>query len=321
MHNSENPTYQNSQITWIADISSNHCKSLQIAKDLICSAKECNIDYAKFQYWNTEKFINKKAFDNLKLSHQKTWKKSVYDTYKEYQIPDDWIPILYDECNKVGIKFLLSCYDIDKIDEFDKYVDIWKIGSGDIDYIPMLEKIASKNKTIFLGCGASSLKEIEEADNILSNYNLWHLHNGVHFNKVILFLCNTNYSSNDDENLKFLNLKSIQQETYNDDLFTMFQGLSDHTKSIIPIISGISLGVRYIERHFKLFDNGSPDSSFSMNPKEWKEMVEIANQTLLVLGNGTKKIEKNEILTRGIQRRSKTDWMRPDTEYLEGLNK
>ena len=302
------------KVKFIADISSNHCNNLQTAKDLIYSAKESGADYAKFQYWETDNFINKQAFENLKLGHQSKWNKSVYDVYKEYQLNEDWIPILYDECTKVGIEFMLSNYELSKIDDFDKYIKTYKIGSGDIDYIPMLEKVISKDKSIFLGCGASDKYEIYNTASLIRNTKGF-----VRY--LTLFQCNTNYSGCDEENLKYLNLESINQLLYLSPNVLKMEGLSDHTKSDIPIIAGIALGVRYIERHFKLTDNNSPDNDFSLNPPEWKHMVKIANQTLDALGDGEKRIMDNEIITRGIQRRSKLDWLRPDSEYLKGLNR
>lgn len=278
---------------FIADISSNHCGDLQKAKDLIYAAKECGADYAKFQYWETENFISKERFDKLKIGHQKNWNQSVYDTYKKYEVPAEWIPILYDECQKVGIEFLLSCYELSKMDEFDKYVKAWKIGSGDISYIPILFKIASKEKPVFLGLGASSTYDFYNALSILQNKV-----------KVYKFICNTNYSANDEENIKYLNLKRIAE--YN------LEGLSDHTKSDVPIISAITMGVQYIERHFKIKDNDSPDNCFSLEPVEWKHMVLIANQTVDALGDGRYMIQDNETETRIIQRRSEKDWRRPD---------
>jgi N-acetylneuraminate synthase len=293
------------KVKFIADISSNHCGDLKLAKDLIYAAKEAGADYAKFQYWDTEKFISKERFEHLKLGHQKNWS-SVFDLYKKYQIPDWWIPELYEECQKVGIEFLLSCYDIEKVDEFDKYVKAWKIGSGDIDYIPMLEKVASKNKTIFLGCGASNKNEIYKARGIIELTG-----NG----SLILFKCNTNYSSNDDDNIKYLNLNILRYGLYEYGYSIEYSGLSDHTKSDIPIILSIGYGIEYIERHFKLCDNDSPDDLFSLNPEEWKHMVKISEQTKQALGNGECKIQDNEKETRIIQRRSKKDWKRPDIEY------
>lgn len=300
----------NSSIYWIADISSNHCNNLQLAKDLIYAAKELGANYAKFQYWEVDNFINKERFDKLKIAHQKDWGQSVYDAYKQYQLNADWIPILYDECEKVGIEFMLSNYELSKIDEFDKYIKTYKIGSGDIDYIPMLEKVASKGKPIFLGCGASTDDDVREA--------FYFLYEEC-YKDIILFQCNTNYSSNDLENKKYLNLGWYK---YDNDDCSYWEikklGLSDHTKSDIPIIASIALGVRYIERHLKLDDNDSPDSKFSLNPKEWKHMVKIANQTLEALGDGEKRIMDNEKQTRIIQRRGK-DGKRPDLSWCEGV--
>lgn len=302
------------KIKWIADISSNHCNNLQLAKDLIYAAKEAGADYAKFQYWETENFINKKAFENLKLSHQSKWKKSVYDVYKQYQVPEDWIPILYDECNKNEIEFLLSCYEISKIDIFDQYVKAWKIGSGDIDYLPLLRKVAEKSKPIMLAVGASKNWEIFQAlDELTMKSNV----------DIILMQCNTNYSSNDNENIKYLNLqylnylKTMRKDFNYNNIKAI--GLSDHTKSDIPIVYSVINNIKYIERHFKLKDNDSPDSSFSLNFREWKHMMSIANQTLLAIGSGIKNVMGNEQQTRVIQRRSKKDWKRPDVEYLNKI--
>lgn len=278
---------------FIADISSNHCGDLQTAKDLIYAARECGADYAKFQYWETDNFISKERFENLKIGHQAIWKNSVYDTYKKYQVPEDWIPILYDECQKVGIEFLLSCYELSKIDLFDKYVKTWKIGSGDIDYLPMLIKIASMGKPVFLGCGASTEYDQAVALSILQQKV-----------KVYKFICNTNYSSDDEKNIKYLNLNRIKNYG--------FDGLSDHTKSDVPIIASITMGIQYIERHLKLKENSSPDNGFSLEPVEWKHMVLIANQTIQALGDGIARIQDNENESRIIQRRSKKDWRRPD---------
>ena len=97
-------------------------------------------------------------------------------------------------------------------------------------------------------------------------------------------------------------------------------GISDHLKDNNIIIGAVAKGATWIEKHFKLTDNSSPDSKFSLNPKEYKKMVKSVNSFMLCLGNGNFKIEDNEIITRGIQRRSKADLKRPDSEYLKGLS-
>jgi len=298
-------------LNFISDLSSNHCNNLLTAKNLIYESKLSGCQFAKLQYWNTSTFINKENFKKLgKLSHQSKWKKSVYDVYKKYQLKDDWIPILYDECKKVGINFLLSCYDITKIDEFDQYITHWKIGSGDIDYWPMLEKIASKKKPVILATGAATYQDVYKALEFLYSQPDFVLRD------LILLQCNTNYAGNDLDNLKYLNLSFFDTLKLWQDQYDIQYGLSDHTKMILPIISAVSLGATWFERHLKLADNDSPDSKFSLTPKEFKGMIETAKLVYESLGDGIKKIEENEKETRIVQRRSKIDWKRPDIEYF-----
>jgi N-acetylneuraminate synthase len=302
-------------IEWIADISSNHEGSIDKAYKLIKSAKESGATITKFQHWVTRRFINKQAFNNLKIGHQKDWGQSVYDIYQKYEIPLEWIPKLKKCCDDNNIEFMLSEYDLQSFDFTNQFVKRHKIGSGDINYFPMLEKVFKTGKQVFIAFGASNYKEIKEF-----------LTGAYQFSNHIIFKCNTNYSSDDNENIKFLNLKSIESlyDYYGNECYeclkpeyNIFDGLSDHTKLDLPIIISISLGVRYIERHFKLEDNSSPDSKFSLNPEEWKHMVKIGNDTLTALGDGIQKIEENEKETRGIQRRSAFNQMRPDIEYLK----
>ncbi len=296
------------KIKFLADISSNHCNNLQTAKDLIYSAKESGATYAKFQYWNTDTFINKQAFENLKIGHQKNWSKSVYDTYKKYQLNEDWIPILYDECNKIGIEFLLSCYDINKIDEFDKYVKCWKIGSGDIDYFEIIQKIINTDKNIIFGLGCCSLEDWNNLYNFLNKNN--------YLKKSIFLQCNTEYTLN-PENRKYINLNLLDYFKKHGFRF----GLSDHLKNNDIIIGAIVKGATWIERHIRLKEeNDSPDNKFSLTPNEFKIMIKKANNIFNCLGDGLFKIEKDEQESRIIQRRGK-DKKRPDLEYLKGINK
>ncbi|HEY0087784.1 MAG TPA: N-acetylneuraminate synthase family protein [Candidatus Lokiarchaeia archaeon] len=296
-------------LSFISDVSSNHCNNLQIAKDLIYESKSIGCQHAKFQYWETENFINKKNFKKIgNLSHQAKWKNGVYGTYKKYQLKEHWIPILYDECKKVDIDFMLSCYELSKIDDFDKYVTYWKIGSGDINYWPILEKIASKKKPIILAIGAATYKDIKETleyltvqpDFILKDLTLLH--------------CNTVYDGNDMDNLKYMNLSFFETLKLWQNQYDIQYGLSDHARMTLPIISAVSLGATWFERHLKLSDNNSPDSKFSMNPKQFKGMIEAAKLVYESLGDGIKKIEENERETRIVQRRSNITWDRPDIE-------
>ena len=97
---------------------------------------------------------------NGQSSHQAKWKKSVYETYNDASVPIDWTPILKDHCDKIGIDFFTTPYDLDYIEELDDYVQMYKIGSGDITWLDMLNKVASKGKPVIIASGASEIYEV-----------------------------------------------------------------------------------------------------------------------------------------------------------------
>jgi len=274
------------KITWIADVSSNW-ESLDHAKKIIEECKKIGVDYVKFQSFKADSIVSKKTFNSLKTAHQKDWD-SVYDVYKKYELPDGWVYKLYKCCKENNVGFMSSPYSLEVVDWLDPYQNYIKLGSGEITHKDMLIKCSQMNKPIILAVGASTRGDISRAMNILRN------------NKVILMQCNTSYDGNDKYNLNHLNISAISfLRQYGCEV-----GLSDHSKSDIPIISAITLGARYIERHIKLDDNDSPDDKFSLTIKEFSDMIQMGNQTLQTLGNGIKNIEENERQTHIVQRRS-----------------
>jgi sialic acid synthase SpsE len=278
----------------IGDISSNHEGSLEKCKQIIQELKDAGGSIAKIQLWNTDTFINKKEFDNLgKLSHQKNWTKSVYETYKQYQVPLNWLPILEDYCKNVKIGFAVTCYDIDNLETCIKHSCIVKIGSGEITNLEMLVKSAqlSENKPILLATGASTLDEVIQAVNVIEQYN----------RNIVIMQCITDYTNN-PENLKYSCINTLKSyKTYFPDYNL---GLSDHSKSCLPVILSRGLGAIWLERHFKgSKENSSPDNAFSLNSNEWKYMMKEIADTEMILGNTFKTIMPNEIEARAIQRR------------------
>ena len=117
--------------------------------------------------WNNCHDIGFKKLKEKK-SHQASWKKSVYEVYKDASINLKWTEKLKKECDKCGIIFFTSPYDLELVDYVDKYVPAYKIGSGDITYLEIVNKIASKKKPVILA-RASTLKDVDRAvKNILS---------------------------------------------------------------------------------------------------------------------------------------------------------
>ena len=300
---------KDSSLKFIADISSNWYKNnLDKTKKVIDSAAKSGANYIKFQLFRANTLINQKAFFKIgKLSHQSKWDKSIYQIYKDYELPEKWLIPLQRCCLNNGVEFMCTVYDYRYLDLINELVNIHKVGSGDISYYPLLEKIATYKKITLIGTGASNEEEIEKARGIFLDFDY------CFFSSNLIFMkCNTNYE-NKKNNLKYLNLSAIKKYS--------FKGLSDHNKQIEPIYKALDYGIVWVERHFKMENLNSPDNNFSMNPKEWKIMVKKSHEYLEMDGNGELKIEENEKDARIIQRRNHFDWKRPDLEYMKGLNK
>lgn len=284
----DSPTY------FIADIAANHDGDLERAKALIHMAADAGVDAAKFQHFTAEKIVSDIGFKGLqeKKSHQSTWQKSVFEVYKDASIPYEWNLVLKETCEIAGIHFLSAPYDFDAVDMLYDFVPAYKIGSGDITWIEILEYIAQKGKPVFLATGASNILEVRRAVDVILTKNP----------QLLLMQCNTNYTG-DLTNFKYINLRVL--ETFRIMYPELVLGLSDHTPGYSTVLGAVSLGARAIEKHFT--DNTKrigPDHAFSLDAKTYKEMVERSRELELSLGSGIKKVEENEKETVLLQRRS-----------------
>ena len=279
---------------YIADIGANHGGSIETAFKLIELAKESGADAAKFQNFKAEKIVSKYGFDNMKskLSHQSSWKKSVYEIYQDASISTDWTHMLKEKCNEFDIDYFTSPYDFESVDHVDPYVDVYKIGSGDITWLEILEYISKKNKPVLFATGASTLDDVKRAYKTIRKFN----------NDICVMQCNTNYTLDNDK-YKFVNLNVLS--LYKREFPDAVLGLSDHTLGCSTVCGSIALGARIIEKHFT-DDNSKegPDHKFAMNPKTWKNMVKMGNEVFYSLGDGEKRVEDNEFDSKVVQQRS-----------------
>lgn len=284
----KHPTY------FIADIGANHDGSLARAKKLIRLAKFSGADAAKFQHFSAKTIVSDVGFRKLRniKSHQSRWKKSVFSVYQAASVNKKWTKVLKKYCNKIGIEFMTSPYSLEIVDEINAHVKAIKIGSGDITWIDIVKKIAKKKKVGIIATGASNLSEVEKA---VQEY--------IKINKsLVLMQCNTNYTG-DKKNINFVNLNVLKQ--YRKKFPKIILGLSDHTFGHSSVLGAVALGARVVEKHFT--DNNNrigPDHFFAMNPVTWKKMVNATRELESALGDGLKKIEKNETTTAVVQRRS-----------------
>ena len=282
------PTY------FIADIAANHDGDIERAKHLIYLAAEAGADAAKFQHFTAKTIVSEEGFKALgsRQSHQAKWNKSVTEVYADASVPLLWTQTLKETCNKAGICFFTSPYEKSLVDHIDPYVAAFKIGSGDITWLEIIEHIAGKQKPTIIASGASSMDDVHRAVSVALGINP----------KLALMQCNTNYTA-DLENFKYIQLNVLKcYRTMYPDLVL---GLSDHTLGHSTVLGAVALGARIIEKH--LTDDTArtgPDHGFSMSPKAWRDMVAATRELENSLGNGVKTIEDNEKQTAVLQRRA-----------------
>lgn len=277
----------------IAEAGVNHNGSIEIAKKLIDSAVEAKVDYVKFQTFKTDKLVSKEAKKAAyQIENTKDEKESQFEMIKKLELDEEKHLILINYCQKKGIKFLSTAFDLESIDLLDALnIDIFKIPSGEITNLPYLKKIASKKKPIILSTGMANLGEIEDALNVL-------YHNGIERKDITILHCNTEYPTPmEDVNLSAMNTIAAAFKTK--------VGYSDHTLGIEIPIAAVARGAVCIEKHFTLDKNmEGPDHKASLEPKELKAMVKSIRNIEKAMGNGIKKASKSEKKNIHIARKS-----------------
>ena len=278
------PTY------FIAEIGGNFDGSLDKAKRLIDAAKEAGADCAKFQTFVTPKIVSEGGFSKMTLKGvHGSWGKTVSEVFKEVEFPMEWHQEIADYCKNVGIDFSTSPYFKEAVDLCaDMKLPFIKIGSGEITWLEMLDYTARKGIPVMLATGDATMSEIDEAVRTIANTG----------NKdLVLMQCITNYPSKiDSANVNVL--KTYQSA------FDVVTGYSDHSPGHVVALASVVLGGRVIEKHFTLnkHDKG-PDHPHSMEPNEFKFMVESIREVERALGSTCKEVVEEESETVYVQRR------------------
>jgi sialic acid synthase SpsE len=273
----------------VAEIGSNFDGSLDQAKKLVDLAKTAGADAVKFQSFLADKIVSEHGFRNLKVSFQSKWKKSVYEVYKDAEFPREWHQEIADYCRKKKITFLSTPYDKEAVDLLDEIgVPAFKVGSGDINFLFLIEYMAKKGKPMIVGTGASTLGEIEEAVNVIRDAGN---------EDIILLQCVTNYLSPVEQ-------ANIRAMVTLREAFQVNVGYSDHARGYLVPLCAVALGACLIEKHFT-FDKmrEGPDHPFAMDVPEFTEMVNNIRLVEKALGSYIKRPVPAEDETISIQRR------------------
>lgn len=256
----------------IAELSANHGQKLEIAIETIKAAKRAGADAIKLQTFTADTITldceNEYFTDILKGT---LWEgRKLYELYKEAYTPWDWHNELFRVAKEEGLICFSSPFDKTAVDFLEQFnPPAYKIASFEIQDIPLIEYAASKGRPMIMSTGIAELEDIELAVQTCKDAGN---------NNIILLKCTSSYPAPIEE----ANLATIQ------DLKTRFGvevGLSDHTMGIVTTIVAVSQGARVIEKHFILDKSiGGPDASFSLDEKEFTEMVNAIRQAEKVMG-------------------------------------
>ena len=256
----------------IAELSANHLQDFNIAVETIKAMKGAGADAIKFQTYTPDTITINCDNEYFQIKQGTIWDDQVlYNLYETAYTPWDWQPKLKKIAEELGLIVFSSPFDKTSVDFLeDMDVPAYKIASFEITDIPLIEYVASKEKPIIISTGIASLEDIELAIQTCLD---------VGNNQIALLKCTSSYPSPIDE----INLNTIPDMI---NRFDCIIGLSDHTLGGEVSTAAVALGANIIEKHFILDRNmGGPDSEFSMEPQEFKQMVDSIRNIEKALGN------------------------------------
>jgi len=263
----------------IAEAGVNHNGKVNLAKKLIDTAKKIGADAVKFQVFKAEAIVTKTA---EKAAHQKRGARdeSQYEMLKKLELTEDEFKQLAAHAKRRNIVFLASAYDKESVDLLDELnVPAFKVPSAEITNLPLLKHIARKGKPVIISTGMSNLGEIKEALEAIKD-------EGV--KDIILLHCVSNYPVKVEE----VNLRAMKTLTQT---FGLPVGFSDHTLGITVPIAAVVLGAAVIEKHFTLDRTlPGPDHMASLEPAEFRQMVNAIRGVEKALGDGIKRQTRSE---------------------------
>ncbi len=265
----------------IAELSANHLQSYDNAVKLVHEAKKAGADAVKLQTYTPDTITIDCDNEYFQIKQGTIWDgTTLYKLYEKAYTPWEWQPKLKKIAEEEGLILFSSPFDNTAVDFLEEInVPAYKIASFEITDIPFIEYIASKGKPIIISTGIATLSDIEEALDACERMGN---------NEVALLKCTSAYPSP----LEDINLKVIPNMK---DTFRRVVGLSDHTLGHTVPLGAVALGAKIVEKHFTLSRaDGGPDSKFSMEPDEFKEMVNRIRDLEKALGEVTYKLTEKQ---------------------------
>jgi N,N'-diacetyllegionaminate synthase len=276
----------------IAEAGVNHNGSLKKALKLIDAAVSAGANAIKFQTFKPENLATEYAPKAKYQKHKSQKKETQLQMLKKLEFTDSMHEACFKKCKKKKIIFISSAFDIESLCYLKKFkLSYYKVPSGEIINTPYLEVLGKLRKKIILSTGMSSISEIKKAIKTLSI-------NGTKKKNITLMQCTSAYPAPYDE----INLNTIATLK---NIFKLNIGFSDHSLGIQASIAAVALGAKVIEKHLTLNKKlKGPDHRASLDPKEFKFMVQSIRIIEKTLGDKRKKITKTEKKNISIIRKS-----------------
>ena len=265
----------------IAELSANHNQSFDQAVALIKAAKEAGADAVKLQTYTPDTLTINCDSDLFIHSKDSLWAgKTLYELYSEAYMPWEWQPKLKKIADEIGIDLFSTAFDPTAVDFLEEMgVPVHKVASFEIVDIPLIEKMARTGKPLIISTGMATLSEIEEAVQAARKAGA---------TQIALLKCTSAYPAPPEE----MNLRTIPHLA---EAFGVLVGLSDHTLGIAVPVAAVALGACIVEKHFTLSrDEPGPDSTFSLEPHEFKEMVKAIHVAEKALGEVCYEVTERE---------------------------
>ena len=273
----------------VAEMSANHNQSFDQAVNIIKAAKHAGADAIKLQTYTPDTLTIDCDNEYFKVGKGTIWEgRTLYDLYGEAYTPWEWQPKLQAIAQEIGLDFFSTPFDRSAVDFLENLdVPAYKIASFEIVDLPLIEFIAKAGKPIIMSTGMATLGEIEEAVQAIR---------GQGNNQIALLKCTSAYPAPPQE----MNLRTLPHLS---DTFELPVGLSDHTLGVAVAVTSIALGACIIEKHLTLSRaDGGPDSAFSLEPQEFKAMVEAVHIAEKALGQIHYGISERETHSRVFRR-------------------
>lgn len=272
---------------FVAEISANHLGSLSRAHDLIDAAAEAGADSVKLQTYKPESMTLDLPNFSISQNHSLWGGLSLFQLYKEAMTPWEWHEQLFAHARQVGLQAFSSPFDHSAVDFLEKLgCPMYKIASLETGDLDLISYVAAKGKPMIISTGASTLEELQAAVTAAEPV----------MDQLTLLVCTSSYPA-DACDAHIRRMSTLREE------FSVDVGLSDHTLGIGVSVAAIALGATIIEKHLTLKrDEGGHDSAFSLEPNEFRLLVEEGKRAQASLGNPEWSIQKSEAESTRLRR-------------------